>query len=69
MALSSLWTETATKCTRSASVLMCNVAALPCMQLFMKNCVVAVILKKGMCVPGTAVDVCIVLTLMYYVQY
>lgn len=34
----------------------------------MKTCVVAVFLKKkkGMYVPGTAIDVCIVLTLMYY---
>lgn len=38
------------------------------MQLFMKTCVVAVFLKKkrGMYVPGTAIDVCIVLTLLYY---
>lgn len=47
----------------SASVPMCNVAALTFMQLFMKICVVVVFLKKGMYVPGTAIDVCIVLTL------
>lgn len=46
-----------------ASVPMCNVAALTFMQLFMKICVVVVFLKKGMYVPGTAIDVCVVLTL------
>lgn len=45
----------------SASVPMCNVAALTFMQLFMTICVVVVFLKKGMYVPGTAIDVCIVL--------
>lgn len=47
----------------SVSVPMCNVAALTFMQLFMKICVVIVFLNKGMYVPGTAIDVCIVLTL------